>query len=153
MKMGVIIAALVCALELGPSPAISQPAPASVITAATSAQYGAYLADAAGRALYLYTGDGQGAGDYDARSFCNDLCARAWPPFVVRIEPKAGDKVEASAIGTMARIDGRTQVTYHGWPLYYSGQDDKSGATNGEAQHDAKGDWYLVAPDGTAIKK
>jgi predicted lipoprotein with Yx(FWY)xxD motif len=154
MKSEIIVGALAaCGLGLLPLPAVAQGVPGSAITAATSARYGDYLADGSGRTLYLYTGDYQGVGDYDAKSICADACAQAWPPFVARTTPKAGDKVDASAIATMYRLDGRMQVTYHGWPLYYFGQDDKSGATNGQAQHDGKGEWYLIAPDGTAIGK
>ena len=42
-----------------------------------SDQYDAYLTDAAGRALYLFTADQQSKGDAKATSNCSDACSSA----------------------------------------------------------------------------
>lgn len=110
--------------------------------------YGQYLADQSGMALYMFTADTQGE-----KSACSDDCAAAWPPYFTTGEPMAGDEaVKADQLGTLQREDGTMQVTYNGWPLYYFVRDDAAGATNGQDVEGFGGEWYLVGPDGEAIK-
>jgi len=73
-----------------------------------SDQYGTYLTDATGRALYLFMADQQGKGDAKAVSNCSDTCAKAWPPLMTDTQPKAGDKVQSDLLGTIQRQDGST---------------------------------------------
>ena len=114
---------------------------AATVTVATADQYGEYLADADGMALYLFTDDEGG------ESVCYDGCAQTWPPLTVEGTPTAGEGVSAD-LGTTDRDDGSTQVTAGDWPLYYYAADEAPGDTNGQG---VGGVWFLVAPDGTAI--
>jgi len=63
--------------------------------------------------------------------------------------PQAGDGVKASLLGTTTRKDGKLQVTYNGWPLYYWIKDVKAGDTSGQ---DVGGVWFLVSPEGETVK-
>jgi Secreted repeat of unknown function len=42
-------------------------------------------------------------------------------------KPKAGAGARGGLLGTTRRADGRTQVTYHGHPLYYFAGDKRAG--------------------------
>jgi predicted lipoprotein with Yx(FWY)xxD motif len=106
--------------------------------------YGNYLANAEGMSLYLYTSDSKGA------STCTGDCATTWPPLTTAGQPLTGKLAGAKGkLGTIKRSDGSMQVTYNGMPLYTYSGDQKSGDTNGEG---LGGVWYLVSPQGTAIK-
>lgn len=141
-----------------------------------SDQFGEYIADAQGRALYMYTADEQGQAGTPATSNCYGTCADMWPPLIAEqgamertAEPdqgmpeteslfrdqsgKTADKIQTSLISTTERRDGTMQVTYGGWPLYYYEQDTQSGETNGQGVEDSQGEWYLVAPDGSKIEQ
>lgn len=110
--------------------------------------YGKFLADAEGRALYLFTADTQGES-----SACYDACAEAWPPLLTTGEPTAvAPAVDTSMIGTIERRDGVRQVTYNGWPLYYYSKDEGAGKATGQDIHSFGGEWYLVSPQGTQIE-
>ncbi|MFD1515462.1 hypothetical protein [Halomarina rubra] len=114
----------------------------ATVTVATSEQYGEFLADAEGMALYLFTNDEGG------ESTCYDGCAETWPPLTVEGEPSAGEGVDAD-LGTTERRDGAMQVTAGGVPLYYYAPDESPGDTTGQG---VGGVWFLLAPDGAAIE-
>lgn len=110
--------------------------------------YGAFLTDAEGRALYLFTADTQGES-----SACYDDCAAAWPPLLAAGTPTAADPaLDAAMLGTLERRDGAMQVTYNGWPLYYYQPDQASGQVTGQDVHGFGGEWYLVSPQGEQIE-
>lgn len=110
-----------------------------------SGSMGSYLVGTNGMTVYLFTKDTQGA----SASTCTDKCASAWPALLTAGAPTAGSGVDASKLGTLTRADGTTQVTYNGWPLYYYAKDTKAGDTTGQ---NVGGVWFLVAPDGSALK-
>jgi len=89
--------------------------------------------------------------DKSAKSTCSADCATFWPPLVTTGSPKAGAGVKASMLGTTKRADGRTQVTYHGHPLYYFSKDNAGGAATGQATNAFGAFWYAVSPTGTKI--
>ena len=62
--------------------------------------------------------------------------------------PKAGDGADAAMLGTTARTDGTTQVTYNGWPLYYYIKDQKAGDTTGQGVGDV---WYVLSAKGDMV--
>lgn len=130
-----IMSALVAILSGGTFFVGAQTTKTTQLKVEKSDQYGAYLTDTAGRALYLFTADQQGKGDVKAASNCSDACATAWPPLVTDAQPKAGDKVQSDLLGTIQRQDGSTQVTYNGWPLYYFSRDQGPGQTTGQDVH------------------
>lgn len=105
-----------------------------------------FLTDDQGRTVYVFTQDTQGG----SSSACTGDCAATWMPVLVTGTPTAGTDVDATMIGTLARDDGQMQATYNGWPLYYYSGDAAPGDMNGQGMSDQ---WYLIAPDGTAIQE
>src|SRR5215210_1857578 len=83
-------------------------------------RYGRVLFDGRGFALYAFTHDRRGAA-----SRCYGACAKAWPVYYPKARPRAGKGVKQSLLGTVRRRDGRRQVTYNGWPLYYYVHEDR----------------------------
>ena len=106
---------------------------------------GSYLADGQGRSLYLFAPDTAG------QSTCVGACAQIWPPLTTTGKPQAGPGVTASMLGTTARSDGTTQVTYNKHPLYYFASDTAPGDTNGQGLNNLGGLWWLVNPAGSPI--
>jgi predicted lipoprotein with Yx(FWY)xxD motif len=118
------------------------------LTAAQSDKHGTYVADADNRTLYLFTADKQGQDGTTGESTCYDACAQAWPPLIVQGKPQVGDKLDSALVGTIQRTDGKMQVTYGGWPLYYFVQDQGPGQVTGQDKHGFGGEWYLVSTQG-----
>ena len=77
-------------------------------------RFGKVLFAGNGRVVYAFTRDRR-----NGPSRCYGDCAAAWPVYFAEGTLKAGAGVEQSLIGTTRRRDGRRQVTYNGWPLYY----------------------------------
>ncbi len=107
---------------------------------------GTILVDPDGMTLYVFMPDEQG------KPTCYDTCADNWPPLVADVT--AGDGVDASLLGTVARKAGfyqtpEMQVTYDGWPLYRFAGDHAPGDTNGQG---VKGVWYVIDPSGRPIR-
>jgi predicted lipoprotein with Yx(FWY)xxD motif len=127
--------------------------PEATIRAEESQEYGQYLVDGNGRAVYMFTADTPGEGySADASSSCYDDCAQAWPPVLTRSTPvNAAMPVESEMIGTAERQDGTMQVTYGGWPLYYYVDDVGQDAPTGQDVESFGGEWYLVKPDGERV--
>jgi predicted lipoprotein with Yx(FWY)xxD motif len=97
---------------------------------------GTVLVGPAGMTLYRFTKDTPGV------SNCYDQCATNWPPLLV----EAADKVVPGVnllgqFATAERKDGKLQVTYNGWPLYYWKDDKAPGDTLGEGVGEV---WYTV---------
>lgn len=115
---------------------------------AEQAPFGQYLADAEGRALYIFTADQD-----KQSSTCYEDCAVAWPPVVTHGDPRAAaPELDGSKLGTTRRRDGQQQVTYNGWPLYYYAGDEAVGQAKGQDVHGFGGEWYLISPDGEKIE-
>jgi predicted lipoprotein with Yx(FWY)xxD motif len=95
--------------------------------------------DSKGMTLYLNTRDTPGT------SNCSGGCANAWPPLLTTGAPTARTGVTASLLGTTTRVDGTTQVTYSGWPLYYYANDKAAGDTTDEGVGTV---WYVITPAG-----
>jgi len=103
---------------------------------------GSFLVDDKGMTLYLFTKDTPNT------SNCYEKCAIAWPPLLTTGDAVAGDGVDASLLGTTARTDGTTQVTYNGWPLYYYEKDKAPGDVVGQNVGEV---WFVVSPSGEMI--
>jgi predicted lipoprotein with Yx(FWY)xxD motif len=125
-------------------PPTEEPTPAEAmavtIGVATSETLGDHLVDGNGMSLYLFTDDTA------EMSACTGDCAENWPPVVG--EASAGDGVDASLLGTVARDDGTMQVTYNGHPLYWYAADAAPGDTMGQGAGEK---WYLVTPAGEMV--
>jgi predicted lipoprotein with Yx(FWY)xxD motif len=117
----------------------------SKLTVRQSDEYGNYVADADGRALYMYTKDQQQEGNKPAEAHCGIICSNAWPPFSVQKKPEVGSGLDASLVGMIKGHGGKMQVTYGGWPLYYYDEDQGPGSVEGQGEDR---EWYLLTPDG-----
>ena len=111
------------------------PAASSIVLAQTDA-LGTFLADAKGQTMYRFTRD---APDVSA---CSDACASAWPPVLIDGLPVAPPEL-IGEVGTIARADESSQLTYNHQPLYYYQGDGQPGATSGQG---LGGAWFVVAP-------
>ena len=106
---------------------------------------GQTLADANGRTLYLFEGDGPNVSKLPAagRAF--------WPPFTSTIKPSAAGGAVAGDIGTVSGGTGAAQVTYNGHPLYYFVGDHNPGQTSGQGLNQFGALWYVLSSSGNAI--
>ncbi len=93
-----------------------------------------------GMAVYTFDKDSAGA----TASACTGDCAKAWPqvPVGAKDQLVAGKDVTGK-LGSITGANGKLQLTYNGWPLYYFAKDkepeDKSGDGVG-------GVWHLGMP-------
>ncbi|MFZ5816046.1 MAG: S-layer homology domain-containing protein [Bacillota bacterium] len=100
-------------------------------------QFGPILTDGAGLTLYYFTKDSEG------KSVCYDACQVNWPPLLIGAgQSPVGAEGLPGTLGTTVRKDGRLQVTYNGFPLYYWIADAAPGETLG---HGVNNVWYVVS--------
>jgi predicted lipoprotein with Yx(FWY)xxD motif len=109
-------------------------------------RYGRILFDGKSRALYGFTRDRRGG-----PSQCYGACARAWPVYYSKGTPQAGRGVNRRLIGTVRRRDGRRQITYNGWPLYYYAHE---GPREVKCQNvrEFGGLWLVMKPNGQLVR-
>ncbi len=146
MKYGVSM--LVIAALAMPGAALAQDA--AMVKMKKGEQYGQYLTDSQGRALYMFSADKQGKGGTEAEINCATDCLKAWPPHYSAETPKAGEGVDEAKLGRVEH-EGRQIVTYNGWPLYYFAKDQGSDKPTGQDIESYGGEWYLVTPDGMKV--
>jgi predicted lipoprotein with Yx(FWY)xxD motif len=106
---------------------------------------GRILVDGHGMTLYLFEKD------TGMMSTCNGSCAKFWPPVTTTGAAKAGSGLDAGKLGTTARSDGETEVTYNGHPLYYYAGDKQPGDTTGEGLNAFGALWYVLSPAGKEV--
>ena len=106
-------------------------------------QFGPVIFNGRDQAAYFFTRDKGG------KSRCYGECAVAWPPFYARGKPRAGRGVKQSLLGTVARRDGRRQVTYAGKPLYFYEHDPKGEVLCNDIA-EFGGTWFAVTAAGKA---
>lgn len=128
------------------TPAMSSSAADRATVTVHGSQFGRILFDGRGFALYAFTRDRAG------RSTCIGACARAWPPYVVKVQPKAGTGTAASLLGTIRRSNGSRQVTYAGRPLYYYVGDRKRFQVLCQNVAEFGGLWLVVRPSGATVR-
>jgi predicted lipoprotein with Yx(FWY)xxD motif len=139
--------------ETTPAPVDTTPAPAPATTDYTvdrlvAAGEGkqAYLTDSQGRRLYVLKDD-------DKAVKCVGDCLKTWH-IASGTTPVADlPGVPPTAISTVTRDDGTTQVTYYGHPLYY--YDDGTTTlpdVTVTAPESPWGRWYLVSPSGDTVE-
>ena len=109
-------------------------------------RYGRILFDGRGRVLYAFTHDTRGG-----PSRCYGACAAAWPVYYAPKTLSAGRGVTRSLIGTVKRRDGRRQITYNGWPLYYYVHDGP-GQILCQNVDEFGGLWLVVRPSGALVR-
>jgi predicted lipoprotein with Yx(FWY)xxD motif len=110
-------------------------------------RYGRVLFDGRGFALYAFTRDHRGG-----PSRCYGACAKAWPVYYSKSGLRAGTGVKRSLLGTVRRRDGRRQVTYNGWPLYYYVHENKPGLILCQNVEEFGGLWLVVKPSGRLVR-
>jgi predicted lipoprotein with Yx(FWY)xxD motif len=115
-------------------------------SSANSALGTTIVVSSTGKTLYRYRDDTKSS----AR--CTGACATSWPPLLVAAgkKPVAGNGLTASKLGMLKRADGKIQVTYGGYPLYFFAGDKKAGDVNGQG---LEGEWHAVAPSGAIVTK
>jgi predicted lipoprotein with Yx(FWY)xxD motif len=120
------------------------PSPASGATKLGTAKgkLGRYLVDGSGRSVYLFLADKHG------KSACSGACVSSWPILAASGKPTAGPGVDASKISVITRADGKKQVRYGKYPLYYYAGDSKPGDISGQGLNQFGAPWYLVRPNG-----
>ncbi len=101
---------------------------------------GAFLTDAEGNALYLFTPD-----TTPGESTCYDDCAEAWPILAPAEEMTLPAGVPGE-LTTIDRTDGTQQVAYNDIPLYYFVRDEQPGDIAGQG---VGGVWFIVPPGAT----
>ncbi|ANZ38743.1 hypothetical protein BBK82_24445 [Lentzea guizhouensis] len=101
---------------------------------------GAVLTNAAGLTLYRFDGDTA----QPPASTCDGGCAENWPPVLVEGSAPRVKGVDAKLLGTVARKDGKKQLTVAGWPQYTFTNDAKPG----EAKGVTVAKWFATAVDG-----
>jgi predicted lipoprotein with Yx(FWY)xxD motif len=104
-------------------------------------EFGSMLFDSNKQAIYVFEKDSRN------KTVCYGECAAAWPPVFTEGAPKAGTGVEASLLGTIARRDGRKQVTYAGKPLYFYAHEDPGVVLCHNVNLNG-GLWWAVGADG-----
>ena len=119
--------------------AIPALADGTTVQVAKDPKLGSFLVDSKGMTLYLYTKDTPNT------SNCYDQCATNWPPLYADGNPTAPADVPGT-LGVTTRKDGKKQVTYNGWPLYYWVKDTKPGDTTGQGVGNV---WYVLEPKAT----
>ncbi|HEV7382856.1 MAG TPA: hypothetical protein VGN64_23835, partial [Dyadobacter sp.] len=100
-----------------------------------STSLGNVLTDQKGRTLYFFTKDVKGT------SACNGGCLDIWPILTLAATPRLDTGLVASDFASITRADGKSQVTYKGWPLYYYASDVAAGEVKGENVGDV---WYVA---------
>ena len=148
--MALAVGALAVACSSSTKNAVSPPPSSGGGSAAgaalhtASSKYGQILVDGSGRTLYLLTAD------TGSKSTCYGTCASFWPADHTTGTPSSSG-VTASLVGTTARTDHTTEVTYKGHPLYTFVKDTKPGDVTGEGITNFGGTWYVVGVDGNPI--
>ena len=148
LALAAVAAAIVPATSIAVAqgaPSDAQAAPSPTLTVRTT-RFGKILFAGNGRALYGFTRDRR-----NGPSRCYGDCAAAWPVYFAKGTLKAGAGVKQSLIGTIRRRDGRRQVTYNGWPLYYYAH-EKAGEVKCQNVKTHGGTWLVVRPAGTLVR-
>ena len=125
-------------------PSVSEATAPTLIVKNT--RFGRILFAGNGRVLYGFTRDRRGG-----PSRCYGDCATAWPVYLARGTLRAGTGVKQSLLGTTRRRDGRLQVTYNGWPLYYYAHEGP-GEIKCQNVFLNGGLWLVVRPAGTLVR-
>lgn len=108
-----------------------------------SSALGQIVVDGKGMSVYMYDKDTQNAGS----STCSGQCAAKWPAVTTDSATPTVQGVTGK-VGTIKGVDGKTQVTLNGWPLYYFAGDSKAGDTTGQGVGKI---WWVLTADGAKV--
>jgi predicted lipoprotein with Yx(FWY)xxD motif len=153
MKQLLLVGVVAAAVSLLASPAGAERASAPAATTAKAVtlkakktRFGVVLFSGGGRVLYAFTRDRRGG-----PSRCYGDCATAWPVYYTSGTAVAGTGVKRSLLGKSRRRDGRFQVTYAGWPLYFYAHEGP-GEVRCQNVSTHGGTWLVVRPSGTLVR-
>jgi predicted lipoprotein with Yx(FWY)xxD motif len=127
-------------------PSVREAAELELTLKVRNTRYGPILFDGRDRVLYGFTRDKRGG-----KSTCYGACAAAWPVYFSKGRVRAMRGVKQSLIGTVRRRNGRLQVTYNGWPLYFYAHE---GPREVKCQNvdEFGGLWLVVKPNGRLVR-
>ncbi len=101
---------------------------------------GEIVVDGDGMTVYMFDNDTQGSGT----SSCEGQCAANWPAVTTDAEMPAAEGLTGE-VGTITGVDGATQLTLNGWPLYTFAGDSVPGDVAGQGVNDV---WWVLSPAG-----
>ncbi|MFW6157238.1 MAG: hypothetical protein ACOC4S_00210 [Balneolaceae bacterium] len=101
-----------------------------------------FFTDSEGRTLYIFSDDEEDTNTFTEEDFSNDS---VWPIYHTDIEalPSGMDESDFGEITVHGEED---QLTYRGWPVYYFGQDEERGDTQG-VSFPQPGAWPIINTD------
>jgi predicted lipoprotein with Yx(FWY)xxD motif len=105
---------------------------------------GKVVTDNRGMTLYRFDSDSA----RPPASNCNGPCAALWPPVTTTATEVGLTGIDKTLVGTVTRVDGHTQLTLKGWPLYRYAKDTKPGEAKGQLVGNT---WFAAAPDGGKV--
>jgi predicted lipoprotein with Yx(FWY)xxD motif len=146
--MKIVVTALALAVLCVAAPATlgARPTAAPPSVKVRASAFGTILFAGNGRALYAFTRDRRGG-----PSRCYGDCAAAWPVYYAKGVLTSGRGARKELLGTVRRRDGRRQVTYNGWPLYYYAH-ERAGEVKCQNVQTHGGTWLVVRPNGTLVR-
>lgn len=107
---------------------------------------GKVLVDPHKMTVYVFARDTRG------HSACSGTCVTYWPPVSGADASAAPASSVTAKLGSLKRSDGSTQLTVNGFPVYTYVGDSKPGQATGQGKNLSGGVWWVVAPDGSAMK-
>jgi predicted lipoprotein with Yx(FWY)xxD motif len=146
-RLLLILSVLALVTGVGSSAAAETEAQARNTLIVRDSRYGKVIWDGRGFALYAFTRDRR-----SGPSRCYGACAKAWPVYYSKGALRAGAGIKRSLIGTVRRRDGRRQITYNGWPLYYYIGERSPGIILCQNVDEFGGLWLVVRPNGKLVR-
>lgn len=108
----------------------------STVQTASKEGLGTFLVDSKGMTLYYFTKDSAG------KSACVEACLQKWLVFFTeKITVAKG--LKEKDFGSITREDGKKQITFKGYPLYYFFKDKQAGDAFGQGVNNV---WYVIDP-------
>jgi predicted lipoprotein with Yx(FWY)xxD motif len=117
---------------------MTPPAPvAKGIAIKANMTFGNILTDDLGKTLYFF------ANDFAGKNSCTGGCISAWPIFYIE-NMTIGAGLNQADFAEITNADGKKQITYKNWPLYYYVGDMKADEVTGDKANMV---WYVAKPD------
>jgi predicted lipoprotein with Yx(FWY)xxD motif len=139
-----LFSALAGPASASPSAFAARSGPAKIQLRSTSS--GKILTNGRGFTLYAFTADKRRKDVCVKRSGCTSI----WPLVTTKGKPKAGHGVDRSMLGTI-KVNGKTQVTYAGHPLYKYTGDFSPGDTSYVGVNQFGGVWKALTGSGKLV--
>ncbi len=112
------------------------------------ANHGNILTDKEGRSLYFFANDANG------QNTCTGSCETGWPVFYIEniSQGSLAQGLLLADFKTITTAQGKKQLTYKGWPLYYYAPMKEGGVNEREMPLKVTGDgfnnaWFVAKPD------